>query len=55
MVGYLDDDGSWINYTQETNTWIVWLVVLSIMGILMMCTLYLYKRLFIKKTNEEIN
>ncbi|CAD8184986.1 unnamed protein product [Paramecium octaurelia] len=55
MVGYLDDDGSWINYTQETDTWVVWFVVLTIMGILMICTMYLYKRLFIKKTNEEIN
>ncbi|CAD8100124.1 unnamed protein product [Paramecium primaurelia] len=55
MVGYSDQDGDWYEYKQETNTWIVWLIVLTIMGILMICTLYLYKRLFIKKANEEIN
>ncbi|CAD8109004.1 unnamed protein product [Paramecium sonneborni] len=55
IVGCMDDDGTWVPYKEETNTWVVWVAVLFIMALIMICTLYLYKRLFIKKASEEIN
>ncbi|CAD8103884.1 unnamed protein product [Paramecium sonneborni] len=53
MIGYIDN-GNWVEHSQDSNTWVVWIVVITIMILLMFCTIFLYKRMFRKETNEQI-
>ncbi|CAD8079661.1 unnamed protein product [Paramecium primaurelia] len=54
MIGYIDD-GVWVEHSISSNTWVIWVVVLTTMVLLMICTTFLYKRMFRKEANEQIN
>ncbi|CAK65401.1 unnamed protein product (macronuclear) [Paramecium tetraurelia] len=54
MIGYIDD-GVWVEHSQSSSTWVIWVVVLTTMLLLMICTTFLYKRMFRKEANEQIN
>ncbi|CAD8120704.1 unnamed protein product [Paramecium sonneborni] len=54
MIGYIDD-GIWIEHSLNSSTWVTWVIVLTTMILLMICTTFLYKRMYRKETNDQIN
>lgn len=44
MVGYITKEGEWVDHSINSDTWIVWTVVITTMILLMICTAFFYKR-----------